>query len=129
MDKKKLKCSKCGNDDLNFINVPYSVKGDAGIITVLQIACAGIIILLLIVSLFILNGLSVDDLSFNLKIFSFVFIIPTLICTAIILILQIAKYYIPYKNKNVIEYVCPVCGNNEALKNLIDKTDSDSLPF
>ena len=34
MDKKKLKCSECGCDELQFINVPYSVKGDTGIINI-----------------------------------------------------------------------------------------------
>ena len=125
MDKKRLKCSKCGCDELHFVNVPYSVKGESGILDTLKIFAWILLIIgimLSFISIITFTQTTLKTLQFNLTIF-IISIALTVFNILSIVTLNVIKYFIPYKNENKKEYICPCCGNVDAIENAIKNTD------
>ena len=120
MDKKRLKCSKCGCDELHFVNVPYSEKGEAGIISLFQ--AISWILTVLSFLLFLWLGIQPGADQILLIVIGVVFF-ATIIFGTTAVILTAITHFIPYKNDNRINYICPCCGNVDAIENAIKNTD------
>lgn len=119
MDKKRLKCSKCGCDELHFVNVPYSVKGNAGIISLFQ----AISWILTVLSFFIFLRLGTQSGAEEILLIIGAMFFATIIFGTTAVILTTITHFIPYKNNNKINYICPCCGNVDAIENAIKNTD------
>ena len=122
---KKIRCSRCGGEHLQFVNVPYSVKGKCDILFIFETIFYIFGIALLIVGFTL-------DLNKNHKILEYLFLNDIFIISGIIFIaeaikLTITKYFIPYKNNNIIKYVCSECGNVENLDDIALK-DIECVP-
>ena len=123
---KKIHCYRCGSTHLQFINVPCSIKGDCKILTKLCIASYFLAIINGIIFITQFTNF-IDEKTSNiiglviLVLLPFIAAIGFLLCG---IVFTVMKYYIPYKNDNVVRYVCCTCGNCEDL-DLIKLNDNE----
>lgn len=113
---KKIRCPRCGGEHLQFVNVPVSVKGDCEIIMIFQVIAYVVSIAFFILG--VITQPTEEQILFDKIPINLLLIIIAFILLSEGITLTIIKYFVPYKNKNEIHYVCENCGNNDNLDTL-----------
>ena len=112
--ERKLYCPKCGGSNLSFTSIARSKK-NIGFLIVLAIVIAVLVLFFLIsfmsAGIDTLNGSKINDLDFT-SLYT-LFTIAGYIFDVIVIIFILMAFIklIPYKNNNVIIFICNNCGH------------------
>ena len=121
----KIKCSKCDNENLQFVNLPYQIKREPFIFKFVL----GILTLVFILSLMsFLSVLAVwfsepEEYMLQLKVFFIITSVSGLIALIVFAFLKLT----PPDTYSNLHYVCSNCGNIESIKDMPENKNTESI--
>ena len=112
----KIKCSKCDNENLQFVNLPYQIKREPFIFRFLLFIFAPIFLASIIIFLaFMFTWFSdPEEYMLQLKVFFTITSVSGLIGLIIFAFLKLT----PPDTYSNLHYVCSNCGNIESIKDI-----------
>lgn len=116
-----MKCPKCGNENLQFVNTIVQDGKESFYLTALQYIFAVLFTIAFVLFLFIFpQAEKVQNV-----LLSTVMVKVVVYCLSALLVISMIKSFVPYKTRNVIQGVCPNCGHVENLSTLCKNQNNE----